>query len=426
MSVANLIPDQMEVRPLASVAEVMVSNVDKLSHDGEMPVRLCNYTDAYKNEEVHPGLELMEATATRAEIARFRLAVGDTVFTKDSESADDIGVPAFVTATADDFVCGYHLAIARPDPRRIDPKYLYWWLASREAAEQWENRAAGVTRVGLRQPDIRSFPLTVHRDLSDQRLIADFLDRETAQVDAMIEAQRELVAALEERRAAAIGDLTGHHVSRWPMGVVKHLGKVTLGKMLASAETSSASIEAGYLRAANVQPHGVLDLADIKTMWFTPSEARSLTLIRGDVVVVEGGQGGFGRAAFIQRDLPGIAFQNSINRVRPDASGDGRFIAYSLIHARSTGFMHAYCDVVSMPHLTAEKLSNFPIRMPPFDEQQRIADELDAATSRIDAMTEAANESIALMQERRSALISAAVTGRIDPRTGREYSQEAS
>ena len=100
--------------PVKAACYFTVSNVDKHSLEDEIPVRLCNYTDVYKNDRVSPDLELMSATATEDEIDKFHLEVGDVVITKDSESWDDIGIPAYVEATADDFVCGYHLAFMRP------------------------------------------------------------------------------------------------------------------------------------------------------------------------------------------------------------------------------------------------------------------------------------------------------------------------
>ena len=80
------LPDGWRRVPLKTVCDFAVSNVDKLSFDDELPVRLCNYTDVYRNERVSPDMDLMAATATRQEIERFHLEVGDVVITKDSES----------------------------------------------------------------------------------------------------------------------------------------------------------------------------------------------------------------------------------------------------------------------------------------------------------------------------------------------------
>ena len=82
--------------------------------ENEIPVRLCNYTDVYHNEFITLHLDFMQASATVDEIAKFGLCVDDVIITKDSESWDDIGVPALVRETAPDLVCGYHLAVLRP------------------------------------------------------------------------------------------------------------------------------------------------------------------------------------------------------------------------------------------------------------------------------------------------------------------------
>jgi type I restriction enzyme S subunit len=86
--------------PLAAVADVRFSSVDKLTSKSEEPVRLCNYIDVYENDYITRQLEFMQASATRAEIERFGLRVGDVIITKDSETPDDIGVPAVVDYTA--------------------------------------------------------------------------------------------------------------------------------------------------------------------------------------------------------------------------------------------------------------------------------------------------------------------------------------
>ncbi|MFB7253182.1 restriction endonuclease subunit S [Streptomyces nojiriensis] len=196
----------------------------------------------------------------------------------------------------------------------------------------------------------------------------------------------------------------------WAIGQVKHLGSVTLGKMLQAKDTGQ-DVLAAYMRAANVQPDGVLALDDVKEMWFSPRELRDLTLRQGDVVVVEGGQGGFGRAAYIRGDLDGWGFQNSINRIRSNGDNDGRFLAYYLIALRATGFIRRYCNVVSMPHLTAEKLAAIPIPLPSGPEQRFIADHLDRETGEIDSLIAAQDRFVGLLQERRQAVVEHELAG---------------
>lgn len=196
----------------------------------------------------------------------------------------------------------------------------------------------------------------------------------------------------------------------WLAGQVKNAATVTLGKMLQSKD-SGGDIRAPYMRAANVQPDGVLALDDVNEMWFRESELEQLSIRAGDVVVVEGGQGGFGRAAYADQDLPGWGFQNSINRLRPVRDFDGRFIAFYLIALRVSGFIRAYSNVVSMPHLTAEKLARIPIPLPPAEVQCAIADYLDRETARIDMFIEEQQRLIEMLRERREAVIGAAFLG---------------
>ena len=194
----------------------------------------------------------------------------------------------------------------------------------------------------------------------------------------------------------------------WRIGQVKHAATVTLGKMLQS-EDSGGDVEAPYMRAANVQPDGVLALDDVNEMWFGMVELEQLSIEAGDVVVVEGGQGGFGRAAYVDEDLLGWGFQNSINRLRPIGDFDGRFIAFYLIALRASGFIRAYANVVSMPHLTAEKLARIPIPLPPPERQRVIANYLDGETARIVTLIEEQQRLIDKLRERRKALIEKAV-----------------
>lgn len=262
-------------------------------------------------------------------------------------------------------------------------------------------------------------------DRDDQGRIADYLDRETATIDALIEKQRRMVRLLEERRYEAIADALnparetdatnwwGSGRAHWISGQVSRLASVSLGKML-QTRGSDSDVLMPYLRAANVQPHGRLDLSTQKEMWFSSSEATAHVLRAGDVVVVEGGQGGFGRAAFLEEDIPGWGYQNSINRLRPNGGTDGRFLTYLLLLARQIGYVRSICNVVSMPHFTAEKLARMPVPVVPMDEQREIADHLDRETAKMDALIAKAERFIELAQERRAALITAAVTGQIE------------
>ena len=227
------VPAHWEVRRLRNVANIQFSNVDKHSKDGETTVRLCNYSDVYYNDRIRSGMNFMSATATAEEIRRFRLVAGDVLITKDSESWDDIGVPAFVENSANDLVCGYHLALLRPNSGTLAGEFLQRALSCRGIADQFFVRANGVTRFGLSQAAIKSCSLPVP-PLPEQTAIARFLDQVTDRIDRYIRAKEKLIALLEEKKQAIVQDaVTGriHVCTGKPYQTYKPSGLEWLGEI---------------------------------------------------------------------------------------------------------------------------------------------------------------------------------------------------
>ena len=182
---------------------------------------------------------------------------------------------------------------------------------------------------------------------------------------------------------------------------LKYAATITLGKMLQNDASSLQDVELPYVRAASIGQDGKLRYSDAKTMWFKPNEIEMLSLLKGDVLVVEGGD--VGRSIVLSQDEPGWGFQNSINRVRPFPGNDGRFLQYQIEHLRACGYLRLICNAVSFHHLTAEKLAAVQIRVPTSSQQQGIADYLDIETAKIDHLIAKQRELISLLEERLSA-----------------------
>ena len=162
-----------EVR-LKDACDIIVSPVDKKTIDGELPVRLCNYTDVYYNNAIGSGIDFMTATAKPLEIERFSLIEGDVIITKDSETPDDIGVPAYVKETIGNLLCGYHLAILRPKKQAIG-KYVCYALISPRVKYDFYRFANGITRFGLTTESYQKIKISLPL-LSEQKRIMNLLD----------------------------------------------------------------------------------------------------------------------------------------------------------------------------------------------------------------------------------------------------------
>ncbi len=266
----------------------------------------------------------------------------------------------------------------------------------------------GSTRLKLTRSSLDRIRIPYY-DLPTQRRIADYLDRETAQIDAMAEALDGLVARLEERRRSIISEFMDpfSECDTVPIGLC---AKVTLGKTIQNEPRSNTTDSpVKYIRAANIQPNGVL-ATDTQSMFANAAEIAALDLRTGDVLVVEGGAG-YGRSLTLEEPLAGWVFQNHIIRARPYSGWHGKYIDYGIRHLLHAGYIEQIARGATIPGLSSGNLRSLPLIFRPLNEQRRIVAHLDAETAKIDAMIAKTGELRALLDERRSALITATVTG---------------
>lgn len=423
-------PVEYPTAPLGYVAAVIPSGVDKKSHEGETPVRLCNYTDIYYRDRITADIDFMEATANSTEIERLSLIRGDVVMTKDSETADDIGIPALVADDLDGVVLGYHNTLLRPHDGGIDSRFLFWFVTSTVAASHFETKARGVTRVGLRAEDIASLPVPTP-SLEVQRRVADMLDGETARIDALIAKNQSVLAGLDARVlshatesvcARGEGRSPSTHPSVFWIGEVPEtwavaaLGlryEVQLGKML-SAERRESGNQRPYLANVDVQ-WDRFNTSDLRTMDFADGEWERYGVEPGDVLICEGGE--IGRAAVWPDDAPpGIHYQKALHRARPlDPIVDNpRWLYYALYVAAKTGVFQFGAESSTIDHLTGERLREHRFPFPPRSTQNDLVAEMDATLATVGALRGKVERQIDLLRSRRQALITAAVTGQID------------
>lgn len=197
------VPSGWGIYRLKEVAKVNLSNVDKKSYDNEKEVKLCNYVDVYYNHTITDEIDYMVATASDEQIKKLTLLKDDVILTKDSESPVDIGIPTWVSNDFPGLVCGYHLALIRPNRERISGLYLYYLLNSFGFKENLWVSAKGVTRFGISKGDIQNFPLMLP-PLKEQNSIAKYLKQKDLRIDLLIEKKEQLIKLLEQQRQSII------------------------------------------------------------------------------------------------------------------------------------------------------------------------------------------------------------------------------
>ena len=416
--------------PLKHVADVRFSSVDKKTVDGQIAVKLCNYTDVYYHDLIVADMPFMEASATTDQVATFSLRAGDVLLTKDSETADDIGVSAHVPEDLPGVLCGYHLAIARPRPSVAEGRYLRWALAATGSRQQLEVAATGVTRFGLRQDAVAGMLIPVP-DLPEQRAIADYLDAETARIDALASTYRRLSGRLlEQRSAITLAGVTGTHLGwqrrrstlPWADSMPEDWGevKLTLMARLGSGHTPSREHPEWWIDCTipwittgevwQVRDDRIEVLNETREMISHIGLANSAAELRpaGTVVLSRTASAGF--SAIMGRDM--ATSQDFVTwtcgpRLRP------RYLLLCL-RAMRADLLGRLAMGSTHKTIYIPDIQSIRIPLPPLEEQDCLVEWAWSRLTAIDRAVDAISRQIGLLLERRQALITAAVVGEVD------------
>ncbi len=314
-----------------------------------------------------------------------------------------------------------------PAPRlKVD--FLAWLLrgASRETLGRIDEAGHG-TKV-LRLEAWTSMPLPLP-PLQVQDQIAAFLDSETAQLDALVAEQRRLMELLREKRQAVISQAVTKGLNpnapmkdsgiEWLGEVPAHWGVLPLRRCLIEHRQGYYStdpyVDTGVklLRITDLRSFGRICFDECPQVE-ARAELEPFLLQNADFVFARtGGAGLFGLVEMLAEP---VSYASYLIRFRFDTKTHPGFLRQYFL---SSGFQNAVKQNIHggvNQNIHAEDIKNQYLALPPDVEQRLIADFLDAETAKFDALTAEAQRAVDLLQERRTALISAAVTGQIDVR----------
>lgn len=292
----------------------------------------------------------------------------------------------------------------------IEPRFLHYYATTMPFAYYSTSTAL---------PSMTQGELGSHRmplpPLDEQRAIADFLDRETARIDTLIEEQQRLIELLRERRTTTIADATGwgpQNYENWSDWRLSWLFDSTASGTTPSNEDIEYSAQAevpwvttGELRESVIHgtergvTHDVLDRYSALRV----HPAGSLLIAMYGATI--------GRMAILGVDA---ASNQACCALRAPHGTTAEYVQYSLMAAKPRLLLEASGG--GQPNINQDKIRSFRIPLPPLQAQKRIVTYLDLQTTRIDTLIAETEKFIDLSRERRSALITAAVTGQIDIR----------
>jgi type I restriction enzyme S subunit len=317
----------------------------------------------------------------------------------------------------------------------VDKRYIRWLLQQFDVAHM-KTLGSGV-RQTINFSDIANC-VCFFSDITEQTQIAAFLDHETAKIDSLIEKQQQLIELLKEKRQAVISHAVTKGLNpdapmkdsgiEWLGEVPKHWIVLNIQRVLHKIEQGSSPVAQN--RTPQQEEFGVLKISSVKKGVFHAQESKTLDSItqyesrfrvtKGDLLVTRANTPSLVADACVVNQEPSfpIMMCDLIYRLVTTDKVDNHFLCMWLLS--DFGRMQVEADARGSS-MTMAKVSQGHIKawltvLPPLSEQNEIVAYLEHADKQFSQLTYKAEKAIELMQERRTALISAAVTGKIDVR----------
>ena len=404
------VPYEWGLNRIKYISHIQYSNVDKKSYEGQKEIFLCNYVDVYKNEYIDKSIKFMKSTASYEEIKKFTLRQDDVLFTKDSESFDDNVNPCLINDKLKNVICGYHLALVRPNKNKLIGKYLFRALQSVNYNYYFAVNSKGITRVGLglniaKDAKIYLPPLNI------QFKIVNFLDTKTQKLDNEISLLEQKIKKYQELKQTLINESVLRGLNKdvelknseiaWLGNIPKHWNVKRLKDFIIYT-IGGAVIDVSYWGEGNELTYTAGKNPVMSNFDEFPDRKRTKS---NDILIARNGDG------FIHIPKLNSIFTNVVQLVRLNKKVDVRFIRYSLENVKFHINQTSNGDFIAS--LNKEMWFNSFIMYPSFEEQVEIANYLDEKTINIDKVIKTIGTKIELLKEFRKTLINDVVIGKV-------------
>lgn len=382
---------------------------------------------------VVPRSELVGDSGRADDLSKYKVAMtGDIVLNRMSAYNGALGVARQNGIVSPDYLVMIPSALA-------DADFVTAWLKTPVGVFEMSRRLRGIGSADssqvrtprVNESDLRLIPIALP-PLAEQRAVADYLDRETAQIDTLIEEQQRLIEMLRERRQAQISHAVGcgldAAVTVKPSGlgavpfVPDHWKVVPLRYTLEYQEgpgilaTDFRDEGVPLLRVSGVRtPTASLDGCNYLDPEMVSRKWNHFRVEMGDLII--SASASMGTVSEVRSsDVVGAVPYTGLIRVKP-GSMTADFIRWFMVSGEFMDQVESMKTGSTIQHFGPSHLAQMRVALPPTDEQRRIVAYLDEQTAKIDTLIAETETFIELARERRSALITAAVTGKIDVRS---------
>lgn len=316
------------------------------------------------------------------------------------------------------------------DPQSLAVKFVFYWLqAFKQQLVDWH--ATGGGQPNVNQQIIASLRISAPA-IAEQTAIATFLDRETGKIDALIAEQEKLLTLLAEKRQATISHVVtrglnpnapmkqsgaawlGEVPAHWEVVPLKYLVRLKSGGTPSKDNPQFWDGDVPWASAKDLKSELLADTIDHITDYAVEVGIASLVPSGATLVVVRGMI--LARMFPVVETVVPMAINQDLKAVLPLSSLEASFLAWLLRGSADESLLRLDEAGHGTKALRMDAWTSMQLPVPPQDEQQRISEFLCIATENLDQLKSKSERGIALLKERRSALIAAAVTGKIDVR----------
>lgn len=327
----------------------------------------------------------------------------------------------------DNMVVSTGFAVIRPSIG-LNHAFAAYCLRASGFIKEVAARSVGVSYPAINASDLVNIPVP-NMPLTEQLRIASFLDHETAKIDNLIEKQQQLIELLKEKRQAVIS----HAVTKGlnPDVPMKDSGVEWLGEVPEHWTVSTIKHISTFIGTGGTPKNSESFTDDDGIDWFSPGDFNGSLALRHakkkittqavsngdaksypkDSIVVIGIGATLGKVAFVDHEF---SCNQQINIITPSKTVDHKYLTYSLLNQVEQMKQSSNASTIGI--MNQEKTKQIWIAFPPKDEQIKILSVLSQKEIEFDELLKKSEYQILLLQERRTALISAAVTGKIDVR----------
>jgi type I restriction enzyme, S subunit len=357
---------------------------------------------------------------------------GDLLFSRNAT----VGEVAQVPCNTPPFAMGQDVCLLRPAPHRLNSAFAWYALRSGLAQTQIALAMIGSTFKRVNVEQIRNLSIVLP-PLEQQKLLVEFLDLETIKIDAMISKQEQLIATLREDRTATITQAvtkglepnieTRESGVEWLGWIPNRWTALRVKNVIQSTESGTSVNAADW--PAGAEEVGVLKTSCVSAGWFNPAANKTVVergeidrvtcSVRADSLIVNRANTPLlvGSAGYAASDYKNLFLSDKLWQVRFDGAL-AQFVHYWTQTETYRSQIVAMCVGASssMQNLSMADFRNIALALPPVDEQGGIVSFLSDRTAKIDGLINKSNQVIEALREYRSAIITDAVTGKIDVR----------